>query len=75
MKTIGFIGLGAMGHPVAANVVRAGFTAHDIVPESVAAAVARGAQQGVPLAVGAAARELYSAAGRVARGGWTTRGS
>lgn len=45
MKTIGFIGLGAMGRPMASNVMKAGFAVrvHDIVPESLTALVARGA--------------------------------
>jgi 4-hydroxybutyrate dehydrogenase / sulfolactaldehyde 3-reductase len=46
MKTIGFIGLGAMGRPMATNVLKAGFTlrVHDIVPDAVAALVGRGAE-------------------------------
>ncbi|HEV8440917.1 MAG TPA: NAD(P)-binding domain-containing protein [Methylomirabilota bacterium] len=46
MHTIGFIGLGSMGRPMATNVVKAGFAlrVHDIVPDAVAALVARGAE-------------------------------
>ena len=46
MKTIGFIGLGAMGRPMATNAVKAGFTlrVHDVRPEPVAALVAAGAE-------------------------------
>ncbi len=46
MKTIGFIGLGAMGRPMARNVLKGGFTlrVHDIVPEAVEALRAAGAE-------------------------------
>lgn len=46
MKTVGFIGLGAMGRPMALNVLRAGFplVVYDVRPEAVAALVAQGAR-------------------------------
>lgn len=46
MRTIGFIGLGSMGRPMAANVMKGGFTlrVHDVVPDAVATLVARGAE-------------------------------
>lgn len=46
MTTVGFIGLGRMGQPMAANLLRAGFRviAHDIVPERVRALAAAGAE-------------------------------
>lgn len=45
MATIGFIGLGNMGGPMSANLVKAGHTVkvHDLVPAAVEAAVAKGA--------------------------------
>jgi 4-hydroxybutyrate dehydrogenase / sulfolactaldehyde 3-reductase len=45
MASIGFIGLGRMGRPMATNLQKKGFAlvVHDIVPESVAALVAAGA--------------------------------
>ena len=45
MKKLGFIGLGNMGQPMAANLVRAGYplTVHDLRPEPVKALVAAGA--------------------------------
>jgi len=45
MKTIGFIGLGSMGRPMAGNLLKAGYTlrVHDIVADAVAALVAGGA--------------------------------
>jgi len=44
--SIGFIGLGRMGRPMAANLVRKGFAAivYDTVPESVSAVVRHGAK-------------------------------
>ncbi len=46
MATIGFIGLGNMGAPMAANLLKAGHqvTAYDIVPVPVAAMAAKGAR-------------------------------
>lgn len=46
MKTIGFIGLGSMGRPMAGNLLKAGYTlrVHDIVADGVAALVAGGAE-------------------------------
>jgi 4-hydroxybutyrate dehydrogenase/sulfolactaldehyde 3-reductase len=46
MRRIGFIGLGAMGRPMAKNVLKGGFTlvVHDIVPEPVRELVALGAE-------------------------------
>ena len=46
MQTIGFIGLGIMGKPMAANLLGAGypFIVYDIVPEAVAETVAKGAK-------------------------------
>ncbi len=46
MESIGFIGLGAMGRPMAKNLLKAGFAlrVHDLVPEAVAALVAAGAE-------------------------------
>src|SRR5215470_13954510 len=43
---IGFIGLGTMGKPMAANLVRAGFdvTVHDVAPEPVAELARAGAR-------------------------------
>jgi 3-hydroxyisobutyrate dehydrogenase-like beta-hydroxyacid dehydrogenase len=47
-KTVGFIGLGAMGGPMAANVLKAGFNlvVHDIDPAKVKTLVAAGAEDG-----------------------------
>lgn len=47
METIGFIGLGAMGLPMARNIMKKGFplVAHDIVDSKREAAVAAGAQR------------------------------
>ena len=46
MQTIGFIGLGIMGKPMAANLLGAGYPliVYDIVPEAVAETVAKGAK-------------------------------
>ena len=48
MKTIGFIGLGVMGKPMAKNLLKAGYTlkVYDIRPEPVKEVVAAGAQEG-----------------------------
>ncbi len=48
MKTIGFIGLGIMGSPMAKNLLKAGYpmVAYDIRPEPLAEAVAAGAAEG-----------------------------
>jgi len=48
MRTIGFIGLGVMGKPMAANLIRAGHSliVHDINPTSVREAVQMGAREG-----------------------------
>ena len=45
MRSIGFIGLGNMGLPMAANLIKAGYPVHafDVRPEAVELAVARGA--------------------------------
>ena len=44
MTTIAFIGLGNMGNPMAANLVKAGFSVHgfDLMPENLKAATANG---------------------------------
>jgi 4-hydroxybutyrate dehydrogenase/sulfolactaldehyde 3-reductase len=46
MKTIGFIGLGAMGGPMARNVLKGGYTlrVHDVVPEAAEALRSAGAE-------------------------------
>lgn len=57
MKTVGFIGLGAMGEPMARNVLKRGFglVVHDVRPEPVAGLVAAGARgASSPRDVGAA---------------------
>ena len=48
MERIGFIGLGRMGRPMAANLCRKGFSllVHDVNPEPVKLLVAEGAQAG-----------------------------
>jgi 2-hydroxy-3-oxopropionate reductase len=50
--TIGFIGLGRMGMPMATNLLKAGYelTAYDIVPGKLAALSAKGAKAGVSCA-------------------------
>jgi len=50
--TIGFIGLGRMGMPMAANLLKAGYqlAAYDIVPDKLAALSAKGAKAGVSCA-------------------------
>ena len=46
METIGFIGLGIMGRPMAANLVKGGFTVigYDVVPQNCQDAATRGVQ-------------------------------
>ncbi len=46
MKTIGFIGLGIMGKPMAKNLLKAGYdlTVHDIIPERMSDLAAAGAK-------------------------------
>lgn len=53
-NTIGFIGLGIMGKPMALNLLKAGYqvTVNDINTESVEALVAAGAQAGTPADMG-----------------------
>lgn len=48
VKKIGFIGLGIMGKPMAANLIKAGYelVVYDIVPEKLTALVQAGAQAG-----------------------------
>jgi 2-hydroxy-3-oxopropionate reductase len=48
MKTIGFIGLGIMGRPMALNLLKAGYelTVYDVVPERMQELVRAGAQRG-----------------------------
>lgn len=52
MSTIGFIGLGNMGRPMASNLVRKGFAlvVHDIVPKPVEALAALGAKTATTVA-------------------------
>lgn len=52
MKTIGFVGLGSMGLPMAANLVRAGFavTGYDLRPEAGAKLAAAGGAAAASLA-------------------------
>ncbi|MBP2666095.1 MAG: binding domain of 6-phosphogluconate dehydrogenase, partial [Firmicutes bacterium] len=47
MLRIGFIGLGAMGKPMAANLLTAGYpvAVNDVVPAAVAEMTAKGATQ------------------------------
>jgi len=49
MRTVGFIGLGAMGRPMAANLIQAGYslTVYDLVESAVAELTAKGAKQGM----------------------------
>jgi 3-hydroxyisobutyrate dehydrogenase len=60
MARIGFIGLGNMGGPMAANLLKAGHavTVFDVAPERVAAAVSAGAAAGGSAAQAAAGAEL-----------------
>ena len=60
MATIGFIGLGNMGAPMAANLLKAGHqvTAYDIVPAPVAALAAKGARAAASAAEAIAAGEV-----------------
>ena len=60
MKTIGFIGLGVMGKPMAANLIRAGHSliVHDINPAPVREAVQLGAKEGLSPAEAASQSEI-----------------
>ena len=60
MATIGFIGLGNMGAPMAANLVKAGHqvTGFDIVPGPVDALVAKGGRAAASVAAAAASGEI-----------------
>ncbi len=60
MTAIGFIGLGNMGAPMAANLVKAGHqvTGHDIVPAAVQALAAAGGRAAASAAEAAAAGEV-----------------
>jgi 3-hydroxyisobutyrate dehydrogenase len=60
MTTVGFIGLGNMGAPMAANLVKAGHqvTGFDIVPPAVEALAAKGGSRAASAAEAAAAGEL-----------------
>ena len=57
---VGFIGLGAMGRPMAKNLLKAGhsITAYDVVPAAVEALVAEGAKAAESMAAAAAAGEV-----------------
>jgi 3-hydroxyisobutyrate dehydrogenase len=60
MASIGFIGLGNMGSPMAANLAKAGHqvTGYDIVPRAVEALVSRGGHAATSAAGAAAAGEI-----------------
>src|SRR5271169_3830616 len=60
MAAIGFIGLGNMGAPMAANLVKAGHqvTAYDIVPAPVEALVAKGGRRATSAAEAVAAGDI-----------------
>ncbi len=60
MATIGFIGLGNMGGPMVANLIKAGHSvaAFDIVPDAVERAVAAGASAAANAAAAAAGAEV-----------------
>ena len=60
MAAIGFIGLGNMGAPMAANLLKAGHrvTAYDIVPGAVEALAAKGGRKAASAAEAAAAGEV-----------------
>ena len=60
MAAIGFIGLGNMGAPMAANLLKAGHqvTAYDIVPGPVEALAAKGGRKAASAAEAAAAGEV-----------------
>src|SRR5260370_6848422 len=60
MATIGFIGLGNMGAPVAANLIKAGHqvTGFDVVPRAAEALVEKGGHAAASAAEAAAAGEL-----------------
>lgn len=46
-KKIGFIGLGAMGKPMAQNLIKAGYdlTVHDLIPQPVEEIISLGAKK------------------------------
>lgn len=52
MTNIGFVGLGHMGHPMAKNLVKAGFAlaVYDVVPKAIDALVSEGAKAAASLA-------------------------
>lgn len=60
MRSIGFIGLGNMGLPMVANLLRAGYRVHayDVLPGALEAAVARGAVAAASAAEAAAAGDV-----------------
>src|ERR1700758_2186561 len=60
MATIGFIGLGNMGAPMAANLIKAGHqvTGYDLVSEAVAALVEKGGRAAASAADAIAAAEI-----------------
>src|SRR5260370_13232621 len=60
MATIGFIGLGNMGAPVAANLIKAGHqvTGFDVVPSAAEALVEKGGHAAASAAEAAAAGEM-----------------
>jgi putative dehydrogenase len=60
MQTIGFIGLGAIGTPMAANLARAGFDVrgYDVRPEAVAVLVGAGGKPATSAAEAAAGADL-----------------
>jgi 3-hydroxyisobutyrate dehydrogenase len=60
MATIGFIGLGNMGAPMAANLIKAGHrvTGFDVVPSAVEALAAKGARAAASGAEAAGAGEI-----------------
>ena len=60
MTTIGFIGLGHMGYPMASNLLKAGFKLHvyDVVPEAMDRLVAKGAVKAESIATLAEAADV-----------------
>src|SRR5260370_38563575 len=79
MATIGFIGLGNMGAPVAANLIKAGHqvTGFDVVPRAAEALVEKGGHAAASAAEAAAAGELVITmlpAGAQARSGYFGEG-
>ncbi|MDR3591153.1 MAG: NAD(P)-dependent oxidoreductase [Negativicutes bacterium] len=63
MRTVGFIGLGAMGRPMAANLLQAGYslTVYDVVESAVAELTAKGAKRALtPKAVAQAAEIIIT---------------